>query len=103
VVSATLLGTAVTVGLAERYSELVGFETGECRKASLSELRHLDADIAAVAFGIAFPGVFFVLAATGVLENEAAFTATKWTGLGLIGGVSACRRSITVETSSGAS
>jgi hypothetical protein len=43
------------------------------------------ADVAAVAFGIAFPAVFFVLAATGVLENEAAFTAAKWTGFGLIG------------------
>jgi hypothetical protein len=85
VVIATLLGTAVAVALAELYSELVGFETGERRRASLSELRHLGADIAAVAFGIAFPAVFFVLAATGVLENEAAFTAAKWTGLGLIG------------------
>ena len=85
VVLATLLGTAVAVALAELYSELVGFETGERRKASLSELRHLGADVAAVAFGIAFPAVFFVLAATGVLENEAAFTAAKWTGLGLIG------------------
>jgi len=85
VVIATLLGTAVAVALAELYSDLVGFETGERRRASLSELRHLGADIAAVAFGIAFPAVFFVLAATGVLENEAAFTAAKWTGLGLIG------------------
>jgi hypothetical protein len=85
VVIATLLGTAVAVALAELYSELVGFETGERRKASLSEVRHLGADIAAVAFGIAFPGVFFVLAAAGVLDNEAAFTAAKWSGLGLIG------------------
>jgi hypothetical protein len=85
VVIATLLGTAVAVALAELYSELVGFETGERRRASLSELRHLGADMAAVAFGIAFPAVFFVLAATGFLENEAAFTAAKWTGLGLIG------------------
>jgi hypothetical protein len=85
VVIATVLGTAVAVALAELYSELVGFETGERRKASLSELRHLGADIAAVAFGIAFPAVFFILAATSVLGNEAAFTAAKWTGLGLIG------------------
>jgi hypothetical protein len=85
VVIATLLGTAVAVALAELYSELVGFETGDRRKASSSELRHLGAEIAAVAFGIAFPVVFFVLAATGVLETESAFTAAKWTGLGLIG------------------
>jgi hypothetical protein len=73
------------VALAELYSELLGFEPGERRRASLSELRHLGADIAAVAFGIAFPAVFFFLAAIGVLGNEAAFTAAKWTGLGLIG------------------
>ena len=85
VVIATLLGTAVAVALAELYSEIVGVETGERRKAGLSELRPLGADIAAVSFGIAFPGVFFVLAAAGVLENQAAFTAAKWTGLGLIG------------------
>jgi hypothetical protein len=85
VVIATLLGTAVAVALAELYSELVGFETGERRKASSPELRRMGAEIAAVAFGIAFPVVFFVLAATGVLETESAFTAAKWTGLGLIG------------------
>jgi basic membrane lipoprotein Med (substrate-binding protein (PBP1-ABC) superfamily) len=85
VVIATLLGTAVAVALAEMYSEVVGFETGERRKASLSQVRHLGADVVAVAFGIAFPGVFFVLAAAGVLENDAAFRAAKWTGLGLIG------------------
>jgi hypothetical protein len=85
VVIATLLGTAVAVALAELYSEIVGFETGERRKASASELRHLGVDIGAVAFGIAFPVVFFVLAATGALENQTAFTAAKWTGVGLIG------------------
>jgi len=85
VVIATLLGTAVAVALAELYSEVVGFETVERRKASATELRRLGVDIGAVAFGIAFPGVFFVLAAAGVLETEAAFTAAKWTGVGLIG------------------
>jgi hypothetical protein len=85
VVIASLLGTAVAVALAELYSEVVGFETGERRKASVSELRRWGVDSGAVAFGIAFPVVFFVLAVTGVLENETAFTAAKWTGVGLIG------------------
>jgi hypothetical protein len=85
VVIATLLGTAVAVAFAELYSEVVGFETGERRKARASELRHLSADMGAVAFGIAFPVVFFVLAAAGALEIETAFTAAKWTGVGLIG------------------
>jgi hypothetical protein len=85
VVMASLLGTAVAVALAELYSELVGFETTQRRKADAAELRRLGADIAAVAFGIAFPALFFLLAAAGSLETETAFTIAKWTGLGLIG------------------
>jgi hypothetical protein len=84
-VVASLLATAVAVGLAELYSELVGFETLRRRKASAPELRHLGWDIAAVAFGIAFPAVFFVLAAIDLLEDDTAFTVAKWTGVGLIG------------------
>jgi hypothetical protein len=84
-VIATLLGTAVAVALAELYSELVGFETTRRRKAGAIEVRELSADVAAVAFGISFPAVFFLLAAAGPLEAETAFTVAKWTGLGLIG------------------
>jgi hypothetical protein len=82
---ASLLGTAVAVGLAELYSELVGFETHRHRKAGATEVRRLAADVGAVAFGIAFPAVFFLLAVIGVLEADTAFTCAKWTGLGLIG------------------
>jgi hypothetical protein len=84
-VVASLLGTAVAVGLAELYSELVGFETTRRRKADSTELRKLGADVAAVGFGIAFPAVFFLLAVTGPIQVETAFTVAKWTGLGLIG------------------
>jgi hypothetical protein len=84
-VIATLLGTAVAVGLAELYSELVGFETTRHRKADSKELRHLGIDVAAVGFGISFPAVFFLLAAFESVEEETAFTLAKWTGLGLIG------------------
>ena len=84
-VIATLLGTTVAVALAELYSELVGFETVRRRKASSDEMRHLYADMAAVSFGIAFPAVFFVLAAADVLSDDDAFTVAKWAGLGLIG------------------
>jgi hypothetical protein len=42
-------------------------------------------DAAAVGFGVAFPAVFFVLAALGVVEVDRAFTVAKWTGVGLIG------------------
>jgi hypothetical protein len=82
---ATLLGTAVAVALAELYSELVGFETRGRREATPAERRDLAADMAAVAMGIAFPVVFFVLAAAGVFDEDAAFTVAKWTGLVLIG------------------
>lgn len=84
-VIATLLGTAVAVALAELYSELVGFETTRRRKAGAIEVRELSAAVAAVAFGISFPAVFFLLAATDALHVETAFTIAKWTGLGLIG------------------
>jgi hypothetical protein len=84
-VIATLLGTTVAVAFAELYSELVGFETTRRRRARSDEMRHLYADMAAVSFGIAFPAVFFVLAAADVLDDDAAFTVAKWAGLGLIG------------------
>lgn len=41
--------------------------------------------MAAVAFGIAFPAVFFVLAAAHAIEEHAAFTTAKWSGVGLLG------------------
>jgi hypothetical protein len=81
----SLVATGVAVGLAELYSELVGFETARARKVSRAELGHLGGDVAAVAFGIAFPAVFFLLAVFDALEEETAFTLAKWTGLGLIG------------------
>jgi hypothetical protein len=84
-VVASLLGTAVAVALAELYSELVGFETIRHRRARATEVKRLSADIAAVALGIAFPAVFFLVAAAGAIETDTAFTVAKWTGVGLIG------------------
>jgi hypothetical protein len=82
----SLVATAVAVALAEFYSELIGararsgvdgsdVSTGEMVEVSLS-----------VAFGIAFPSVFFVVAAVGWIEYDTAFGLAKWTGLGLIAG-----------------
>jgi hypothetical protein len=84
VVAATLLATAVAVGLAELYSDVVGAETRNRRRVGRDQVRHILHDAAAVAFGICFPAVFFVLAAAGVLELDTAFTIAKWSGLGLI-------------------
>lgn len=41
-------------------------------------------DTLAVAFGIGFPAVFFVLAVAGAVEVDTAFDLAKWSGLGLI-------------------
>jgi hypothetical protein len=84
VVAASLIGTAVVVGLAELYSEVIGTETRQRRGVSRSELRALAQGATAVGVGIAVPSGFFVLAALGAMETGTAFTAAKWTGLGLI-------------------
>ena len=41
-------------------------------------------DVAAAAFGVAFPAMFFVLAAANAIEEDTAFTIAKWSGVGLI-------------------
>jgi hypothetical protein len=84
-VVASLLGTAVAVSLADIYSELIGFETVRRRQATTVERRSLFADAAAVAIGIGFPSIFFLLAAVDVLGDGAAFVAARWSGLGLLG------------------
>jgi hypothetical protein len=85
VVVGTLLGTAVAVGLAELYSDIVGIENRTRRHARCVELRHVAPEMAAVAFGISFPVVFFILAAAHAIEQETAFTIAKWSGVGLLG------------------
>jgi hypothetical protein len=83
-VVATLIATAVAVALAELYSDVVGTEVRTRHRISREHVGHLLRDVTAVAFGIAFPAVFFVLAAAGALELERAFAFAKWTGLSLI-------------------
>ena len=84
VMVATLLGTALAVALAESYSEWVGIETRKRRHIERREAHEIAVDVAAVAFGISFPAVFFLLAAAGALEVDTAFTLAKWSGLGLV-------------------
>jgi hypothetical protein len=81
-----IVGTALAVGLAEMYSQFLGAEARERRPVGRARLRHLAGDAAAVTFGAAFPAVFFLLAAIGVVETGTAFTLAKWTGLALISG-----------------
>jgi hypothetical protein len=84
-VAAGLLLTGVAVALAEIYSEVVGVETAERHRVRGAQLAAMVGSGAVVAFGVAFPAVFFLLAAVHVLELGSAFTIAKWSGLGLIG------------------
>jgi hypothetical protein len=84
VVVATLLGTSVAVGLAELYSETLGIEVRTRRRVDRAHRRAIWTDTLAVAFGISFPALFFVLAAAGATELDTAFDLAKWSGLGLI-------------------
>ncbi len=83
-IAASLVATAIAVGLAELYSEIVGTETRTRTRVERQQIIDILDEIAAVAFGVAFPGVFFLLAALGAIDRDAAFTIAKWSGLGLI-------------------
>jgi hypothetical protein len=83
-VAVTLLATAVAVGLAELYSEIVGTATRTRARVARRQLLDIFDEVGAVAIGIAFSSVFFLLAALGAIERDAAFSLAKWTGLGLI-------------------
>ena len=82
---ASLMGTAVAVGLAELYAEIVGIETSERHRVRRDQVGELIDDSLAVAFGVAFPAVFFLLSVLGAMEVDTAFAFAKWTGLALIG------------------
>ena len=75
VVAATLAATAVAVGLAELYSDMV---------AGRERFTNSLGEAGAVTFGAAFPAVFFVLAALDVMEPQTAFDVAAWSGVGLI-------------------
>jgi hypothetical protein len=91
------LATAVAVALAEIYSEVLGSETRLRRRATRADLGHFAQEGLAVAFGIAFPVVFFVLAAAGVMETDTAFTVAKWSGAALIGFYGYCAAKLAGE------
>jgi hypothetical protein len=85
-VIATLLGTAVAVGLAELYSEIIGAETRERRRVDRPALREMGGEALAVVIGAGFPAIFFVLAAAGAFEVDTAFKLSKWSGVVLLCG-----------------
>jgi VIT1/CCC1 family predicted Fe2+/Mn2+ transporter len=98
VVVGTLLGTAVAVALAELYSEILGSETRTRRRLRAPELRDVVFDAVAVAFGVAFPAVFFILAAADAIEEDTAFALAKWSGVGLIGFYGFCAARLAGES-----
>jgi hypothetical protein len=83
--TAWLILTAVAVGLAEIYSDVVGSETRERHRVTRSEFMSMFEDAGAVALGVGFPVVFFLLAAAHAIALDTAFALAKWCGLGLIG------------------
>ena len=97
-----LLSTAVAVGRAEGYSDLVGFETRMRRRVTPDELREILDDVLAVMFGIVFPDVFFGLAAVGAIQLDTAFGLAKWSGLGLIAFYGFCAARLAGERLAGA-
>ena len=85
VMAGFILATALAVALAELYSDIICTETRTHARVESARLRSIAKEAAAVACGAGFPAVFFVLAAAGAIELDTAFTAAKWSGLGLIG------------------
>ena len=85
VMAGFLLATALAVALAEIYSDIVGTETRTRARVDSARKRHIAKEAAAVACGIGFPAVFFVLASADAFGLDTAFTIAKWSGLGLIG------------------
>jgi len=83
-VVASLVGTGVAVALAEVYSETLGTEVRTRHRVEGARRRAIWTDTGAVVFGVAFPAVFFVLAAAGATDTDTAFDLAKWSGLGLI-------------------
>src|SRR4051812_12501550 len=76
--AATLVGTAIAVGLAEAYSELVAADARTHRPADRQRLRLVARESSAVVFGAGFPAAFFVLAAARVIPPAAALPPPEW-------------------------
>ena len=81
----SILATALAVAMAEVYADIIGTETRTHARVERARKWEIARASAAVASGIGFPAVFFVLAVAGAVEQDTAFALAKWSGLGLIG------------------
>ena len=86
VVAGLLFGSAVAVGLAEAYSEIIAAEARTRRRVQRDRIREVVHEASAVVLGAGFPAVFFLLAALGAMKTQTAFRVATWTGLALIVG-----------------
>lgn len=84
--AAFIVGTALTIGMAELFAEAISQEARMRRTIRRADLRPLARDAIAVVIGAGFPAIYFVLAALGVMEGHTAFTLAKWSGLALVCG-----------------
>jgi hypothetical protein len=91
------VGTAVAVGLAELYGEIIGTEAGTGRMVRGPERCRMAGEALAVVVGAGFPAVFFALAAAGAIEVRLAFSLSKWSGLALICGYGALAARLAAE------
>jgi hypothetical protein len=82
--AAAVVGTAIAVGLAEVYSEVISEEARTRRRIRWPQVRVRLAEAGAVSFGAGFPALFFVAAALGAFDVDLAFNLSKWTGFGLL-------------------
>lgn len=80
----TLVLTAVSVALAEVYSDVIGSRARANLGGPPEPFSFIAEEAAFVAIGVAGPAVFFVAAALGLMEYATAFTVAKWTGIALI-------------------
>jgi hypothetical protein len=81
---ALVVATAIAVGLAEMYAELVGTAARERRPVTRADVRRSLIDALAVTLGAVFPAVFLILAAADVFSLATAFQIARWTGVGLL-------------------
>jgi hypothetical protein len=86
VMALLLVVTAISIGLAELYSEAISLEARSRAPVGRRQLGAIAGEAVPVVIGAAFPAVFFVLAALGAFGTDLAFTLAKWSGLALISG-----------------
>ncbi len=79
-----LLATALAVALAELYSEAIASRARAGLGGHKEPFGTMVGVALAVAWGIAFPSVFFIAAKLGLWDQDTAFALAKWSGLGLV-------------------